>query len=359
MSLGRPARPVRSVAGNRDVHVEIGRRPRKLDHEPPLGIRRHERAVRSLPDELALADLLGGRDWGSCEARRGPPVSVSRPAPRRAARIPAVLGDSARSELRSVITPAGCWIGQGASLAARRCGTETTARSIRAQIDHAPGAVRIGRSVSSNRRTRQQTAGARIQPEDAEGPFQTAAAPIGMPQDTHERFSGLDRGGVAQRDRKIVASVFPKLMNDAIRDPDRGIEEVQDGGESLQRDDDQIVAPDVSQLVKQDPAQLLRGERSGDPRGKMIVGRTIPQTAGAAMASLSTMPDRVEELRRADRVRARRWPGSTHRAGRRAEDVLEIAVASAASRPSSSMTPTSQAIMAIAGSDRRGASATE
>ena len=107
----------------------------------------------------------------------------------------------------------------------------------------------------------EKTGGSRIQPEDTESSFQAAAATIGMPQDPHERLSGLDRGSVAQRDRKIVASVFPKLMNDAIRDPDRRIEEVQDGGESLQRHDDQIAAPDMGQLVKQDPSQLLRRER--------------------------------------------------------------------------------------------------
>ena len=35
---------------------------------------------------------------------------------------------------------------------------------------------------------------------------------------------------------------------------------MQDGGESLQRNDDQIAAPDMRQLVKQKPSQLLRRE---------------------------------------------------------------------------------------------------
>ena len=54
-------------------------------------------------------------------------------------------------------------------------------------------------------------------------------------------------------------------MNDAIRDPDGRIEEVQDGRESLEHDDHQIAAPDMGQLVKQDPSQLLRREGRGDP----------------------------------------------------------------------------------------------
>ena len=54
-------------------------------------------------------------------------------------------------------------------------------------------------------------------------------------------------------------------MNDAIRDPDGRIEEVQDGAQSLQRDDNQITARDVRQLVKQDPSQLLRWQGADDP----------------------------------------------------------------------------------------------
>ncbi len=164
------------------------------------------------------------------------------------------------------------------------------ARRIKAHSDHAPGAQAdrpIGIQQPANPA---ETSGSRIQPEDAESPVHTAAATIGMPQDPHERFSRLDRRRVAQGDREIVAGVFPKLMNDAIRNPDDGIEEVQDGRESLQRHDDQITATHMGQLVIARPIAVGPAVRDAvSPRGKMIVGRAIPQTAGAAMPSSSTI----------------------------------------------------------------------
>jgi len=110
----------------------------------------------------------------------------------------------------------------------------------------------------------EEAGGSRIQAEDAEGPFQAATATIGMPQDADERLSGLDRRRVAERDREIIAGVFPELIDQPIRHPDRWIEEVQDGGEALEPDDEEVATPDMGQLVEQDPSELLIGQRSVD-----------------------------------------------------------------------------------------------
>ena len=65
----------------------VGARGSSTTSRPSASVATND-PVRSLLDELALADLFGRRDRVACAARRRPPVSVSRPAPRRAARIP-------------------------------------------------------------------------------------------------------------------------------------------------------------------------------------------------------------------------------------------------------------------------------
>src|SRR4051812_14291869 len=85
-----------------------------------------------------------------------------------------------------------------------------------------------------------------------------------MLQVADERLSGLDGGGVAPGDRQVIAGVLPQLVNNTIRDPDRGIEEMQDGREPLEREDDQITTPDVREFVKERPAELLRRETGGE-----------------------------------------------------------------------------------------------
>ncbi len=261
---------------------------RKLDRESPLGIRRHERSVRSLLDELALCGSVRPSGQRSCAARRRPPGSVSRPAPRRAMRIPDhPWAGAARFDGGGILGVGGCRVAGGADGAARRRrgGPRPRATNPRRGADRPLGIQQPANPA--------ETGGSRIQPEDAERSVQTAAATIGMPQDPHERFSRLDRGRLAQRDREIVAGVFPKLMNDAIRNPDDRIEEVQDGGESLQRHDDQIAAPDMGQLVKQDPSQLVRRERRGDSARQDDRRPSDPPDRGRGDAIQLHDPDRV------------------------------------------------------------------
>ncbi len=118
--------------------------------------------------------------------------------------------------------------------------------------------MRIGLSESSSLRTRRkQDARESSLNTHGAGCLETAPITIGMPQNPQERFARRNPRSAAKGDSKIVAHIFPKPMDHAIRNPDDGIEEVQDGGKSLQSDDKQIAAPNVRQLMKQDPSQLL------------------------------------------------------------------------------------------------------
>ena len=193
MAFGRPARPVRSVARSRDVDVEIVGRRRGSSITSCPSPSASETLRTTLPDELALADLLRPSGRGSCERGRGPPVSVSRPARRRATRIllPAVSGTASAAAVGFCCARS---LRPGSTQMRQRDNGEQNQAQERPRARR--GADRpLGIQQPANA---EKTGGSRIQPEDTERSFQTAAATIGMPQNLQERFSGLDPGNLAQ-----------------------------------------------------------------------------------------------------------------------------------------------------------------
>ena len=253
MGLGRPARPVRAIARDRDEHVEtVGR----LREARPTSC-----PAASVATKIPCSCCLTNLPLRICSG-------VGSGSPRSSTVAPGIGFPSGPTTRSSNSWPALA----GTSLGGR--GLSDRPESPRRR--HADGAPRRRPGGSGPRATIRPArcgSAARYPATGERGASRRPASPARRCRGPLPDRGGRDRharkirtnaspdstaGGVAQRDGQVVAGVFPQLIDDAIRDPDRRVEEVQDGGESLEHEDDQVTAPDMGQLVEQDPAQLLR-----------------------------------------------------------------------------------------------------